>query len=167
MYQRTDKNHSSTAKANIGGNRIAYIQACWHKDIVDQCRIAFIKEMATLGYAKKNIDIFDVPGSLEIPLQAKLLAKSGTYAAIVASGFIVNGGIYRHEFVADAVIKGIMDVMLAHEVPIISAILTPQNYHEHEQHHRFFFDHFQLKGREAAMACARTIENIAQAKMAA
>lgn len=144
--------------------RIAFIQASWHSDIVDQCRLSFVAEIAKHGYAKNQIDFFTLPGSLEIPLQAKLLAKTGKYAAIVATGFVVNGGIYRHEFVADAVIKGFMDVMLETEVPIISAVLTPINYHEHEEHHRFFFDHFRIKGKEAAVACAKTIENIAKIK---
>jgi 6,7-dimethyl-8-ribityllumazine synthase len=150
-----------------GAARVAFIQASWHKDIVDQCRISFLAEMAKRGYRKNNIDIFEVPGSLEIPLQAKLLAKTGNYAAIVASGFVVDGGIYRHEFVADTVIKAMMDVMLEQEVPIISAVLTPQRFHEHEQHHKFFFDHFKVKGEEAAVACVRTIENLRTLKKAA
>jgi hypothetical protein len=41
---------------------------------------------------KSPIDFFDVPGSLEIPLHALLLAESGRYAAIAAAGFVVNGG---------------------------------------------------------------------------
>ena len=143
---------------------IAFIQAGWHKDIVGQCRESFMSEMASLGYTAGNIHVYDVPGSLEIPLQAKLLAKSGRYAAIVATGLIVNGGIYRHEFVADAVIAGFMQVMLETEVPIISAVLTPQNFHEHDEHRTFFFDHFRVKGAEAARACAATIDNIARAK---
>jgi 6,7-dimethyl-8-ribityllumazine synthase len=147
--------------------RVAFIQASWHKDIVDQCRISFLAEMAKRGYGKNSIDIFEVPGSLEIPLQAKLLAKTGNYAAIVASGFVVDGGIYRHEFVADTVIKAMMDVMLEQEVPILSAVLTPQRFHEHEQHHKFFFEHFKVKGVEAAEACVRTIENLRALKRAA
>src|ERR1700736_4732933 len=74
---------------------------------------------------KSPIDFFDVPGSLEIPLHALLLAESGRYAAIAAAGFVVNGGIYRHEFVADAVIQGLMRVQLDTKVPVISAVLTP------------------------------------------
>lgn len=155
MLQRIS---SEPEKTKTG--RIAFIEACWHKDIVDQCRLSFTAEIAKLGYPQSMIDFFEVPGSLEIPLQAKLLAKTGHYAAIVASGFIVDGGIYRHEFVAGTVIEAIMDVMLQEEVPVISAILTPQRYHEHEEHHKFFFDHFRKKGKEAAEACARTIENL-------
>src|SRR4051812_34655032 len=82
--------------------RIAFIQSGWHKDIVDQCRIGFIAELATRGVPDTQIDFFEVPGAFEIPLQAKLLVRTGRYAAVVATGLIVDGGIYRHEFVSDA-----------------------------------------------------------------
>lgn len=141
-------------------SRIAFIQSCWHKDIVDQCRRGFVAALARSGVAESGIDFFEVPGAFEIPLQAKLLARSGRYAAIVAAGFVVDGGIYRHEFVADAVIAGLMRVQLDAEVPVISAVLTPQRFHEHDEHRRFFREHFVVKGEEAAAACLRTIDNI-------
>ncbi|HKX09845.1 MAG TPA: 6,7-dimethyl-8-ribityllumazine synthase [Stellaceae bacterium] len=143
-----------------GGERIAFVQSCWHKDIVDRCREGFVPELARLGIAKDRVDFFEVPGAFEIPLQAKLLAKTGRYAAIVAAGFVVDGGIYRHEFVADAVIAALMRVQLDTEVPVISAVLTPQRFHEHDEHRNFFLDHFVVKGGEVARACARTIENM-------
>src|SRR4029077_21210781 len=83
---------------NRNARRIAFVQACWHKDIVDRCRVSFTAEIAKLGCGEGDIDLFEVSGSLEIPLHALLLAESGRYAAIVAAGFVVNGGIYRHEF---------------------------------------------------------------------
>ena len=79
-------------------------------------------------------------GAFEIPLHAMRLAESGTYDAIVAAGLVVDGGIYRHEFVADAVIGGLMRVQLDTGVPVISAVLTPHHFHEHETHRAFFFD---------------------------
>ena len=140
--------------------RIAFIQAGWHKDITDQAKKTFIEDMTKAGFPEKNINLFETPGSLEIPLQAQLLAKSGKYNAIVCTGLIVNGGIYRHEFVTTAVIDGIMRVSLDTEVPVLSVILTPQNFHEHEEHNKFFFEHFKVKGREAAQACLKTLENM-------
>jgi len=119
-----------------------------------------VPELARLGVSEDRIDFFEVPGAFEIPLQAKLLAKSGRYAAVVAAGFVVDGGIYRHEFVADAVIAALMRVQLDTEVPVTSAVLTPQRFHEHGEHRNFFLDHFVVKGAEAARACARTMENI-------
>jgi 6,7-dimethyl-8-ribityllumazine synthase len=147
---------------NYQNERVAFIQAGWSRDITDQGKQTFVEDMNKAGF--KNIDFYDVPGSLEIPLQAQLLAKSGKYDAIVCTGLIVNGGIYRHEFVTTAVIDGIMRVSLDTEVPVLSVILTPQNFHEHEEHHKFFFEHFKVKGREAAVACLKTLDNMRELK---
>src|SRR5437763_11491718 len=101
--------------------RIAFVQACWHKEIVDRCRTAFAAEIAEHGYGEADVDYFEVPGSFEIPLHAMLLARSGRYAAIVGAGLVVNGGIYRHEFVADAGIGGLMIVQRQTGVPLVAA----------------------------------------------
>lgn len=154
--------HPIDIKTKSASRRIAFIQSSWHKDIVDQCRIAFITEMAVRGYSEEAIDFFEVAGAFEIPLHAKLLAKSGRYAAVVASGLVVDGGVYRHEFVAQAVISGLMQVQLETDVPVISAVLTPHHFHSHDEHQQFFFQHFLVKGKEAAHACADTIQRVQQ-----
>jgi 6,7-dimethyl-8-ribityllumazine synthase len=138
--------------------RIAFVQACWHRDIVDQCKTAFIDAMvAQHGYAKEDIDLYEVPGAFEIPLHAKRLAQSGRYAGIVAAGLVVDGGIYRHDFVATAVINGLMQVQLETGTPIFSAVLTPHHFHGGAEHVGFFREHFLVKGAEAAHACASTV----------
>lgn len=154
------KNSSQMRSAADGPGRIAFVQANWHKEIVGQSRKAFLDELHATTSGEFAVDVIDVPGAFEIPLQAKLLARSGRYAAIVAAGFVVDGGIYRHEFVADAVISGLMQVQLETEVPVISAVLTPQQFHDHDDHKRFFQDHFVIKGREAAQACIQTLAAI-------
>ena len=140
--------------------RIAFVQSSWHRDVVMAARIAFLDEIEARHIPRERVDIFEVPGSFEIPLHAQVLAKTRRYTAIVAAGLVVDGGIYRHEFVADTVIKALMDVQLRTEVPVFSAVLTPQRFHEHQEHRNFFLDHFVVKGAEAAHACARTIENM-------
>ena len=143
----------------LNGQKIAFIQADWHNDIVGQGREGFFSGITHAGFPSHSIDIFDVAGSLEIPLQAKWIAETQDYAIIVACGFVVNGGIYRHDFVAQTVIDGIMHVQLETNTPILSMVLTPHHFHEHEQHHQFFFDHMVKKGKEAAQACVKTLEN--------
>ena len=142
--------------------RIAFVQASWHREIVDQSRRGFLDEVEKAGYGAANVDVYEVPGAYEIPLHAKLLAESGRYAAIVAAGLVVDGGIYRHEFVADAVISGLMRVQLDTSVPVFSAVLTPHHFHEHDEHKRYFQQHFVLKGAEVAQACVRTLEGLAR-----
>ncbi|MES2196384.1 MAG: 6,7-dimethyl-8-ribityllumazine synthase [Pseudomonadota bacterium] len=135
--------------------RVAFVQSSWHREVVEECRIAFLAEIETRHIT--NVDLFEVPGSFEIPLHAQILAKTRRYTAIVAAGLVVDGGIYRHEFVADTVIKALMDVQLRTEVPIFSAVLTPQQFHESAAHLDFFRRHFALKGVEVAEACANTL----------
>jgi 6,7-dimethyl-8-ribityllumazine synthase len=144
------------------GVRIAFVQSTWHESIVDRCRDSFIEEIARLGVDEDRIDLFRVPGAFEIPLHAKRLAASGNYAAVVGAGLVIDGGIYRHDFVAEAVISGLMQVQLDTDVPIISAVLTPHHFHEHDEHALFFAEHFRVKGAEAARACAITVQSLAR-----
>jgi len=147
--------------------RIAYVQAGWHREIVEQSLFAFKDSLAEQGIAQDQVDLYEVPGSLEIPLQCKLLANSGKYSIIVAAGLIVDGGIYRHDFVAATVLDAMMQVQLASETPILSVVLTPHLFSEAQAHHDFFFEHFKLKGAEAASACIKTLKNISTLKNAA
>src|ERR1700728_5183296 len=135
--------------------RVAFVQSSWHREVVEECRIAFLAEIEARHIT--NVDVFEVPGSFEIPLHAQLLAKTRRYTAIVADGLAVDGGIYRHEFVSDTVIKALMDVQLRTEVPVFSAVLTPQQFHESAAHFDFFRKHFATKGIEVAEACANTL----------
>jgi len=142
--------------------RFAFIQSSWHEEVVDRCRESFTEEIARLGVGEGRVDFFRVPGAFEIPLHAKRLASSGEYAAVIGAAFVIDGGIYRHEFVAQAVINGLMRVQLDTDVPIISAVLTPHHFHGHGVHESFFTEHFKIKGAEAARACAMTVQSLAR-----
>jgi len=144
----------------VGSKKIAFIEAGWHQHIVSQAFSSFKQKCTQSGVADSQIELFRVPGSLEIPLQAKLLAKSQKFSIIVAAGLIVDGGIYRHDFVAASVIDAIMQIQLETEVPILSVVLTPHHFQETQAHDAFFIKHFKLKGDEAARACIQTLKNL-------
>ncbi|MCW3039304.1 MAG: Riboflavin synthase [Solirubrobacterales bacterium] len=148
----------------MSSHRIAFVRARWHAEIVDRAKDSFTDEIAGLTDGAASVDVFDLPGALEIPLHAKALARTGRYDAIVACALVVDGGIYRHDFVAGAVLDGLMAVQLETEVPVFSLVLTPHLF-QGEEHRRFFLDHFVLKGREAAGACVQTLA--ARAELAA
>lgn len=139
-------------------DRIAFVQACWHKDIVDELRNSFEKEFTELS--DKSIDFFEVPGAYEIPLHCKALAESNKYAAVVAAGLVTDGGIYRHEFVASTVIDNLMRTQIDSGMSVFSAVLTPHHFHSSNDHHQFFKEHFVVKGKETAHACAKSLESL-------
>ena len=127
--------------------RYAFIKANWHSDIVDQALVGFA-ELIPMD----QIDVFDVPGAFEMPLLARDLASSGRYGAVAAAAFVVDGGIYRHDFVAQAVVDGLMRAGMDSGVPVLSVSLTPHNYQETDHHNAIYRAHFVEKGREAARA---------------
>jgi 6,7-dimethyl-8-ribityllumazine synthase len=156
-----------TANGAYRAARIAFVHALWHREIVEEAYAGFVEEMANLGFGPEVIERFETPGAFEIPLHAQTLARTGRYAAIVGAAFVVNGGIYRHEFVAETVVNALMQVQLSTETPIFSVVLTPHHFHDHEVHQKFFHEHFRVKGHEAARACAGTLASLARLAAAA
>lgn len=134
--------------------RIAFIRARWHADIVDQAYKGFAERAAELGLAAESLHCVDVPGGYEMPLMAKTLIQRGKFDAVVAAALVVDGGIYRHDFVAAAVVDGLMQVQLETGVPVFSVSLTPHHFHDGSFHQQQFHAHFVQKGAEAANACA-------------
>src|SRR5262245_4680721 len=78
--------------------------------------------------------------------------------AVRAAAFVVDGGIYRHEFVAQAVVDGLMRAGMETGVPVLSVSLTPHQYQETEHHAQIYHTHFVKKGREAARAALMLLE---------
>jgi 6,7-dimethyl-8-ribityllumazine synthase len=76
---------------------------------------------------EKDIEVVWSPGSYEIPLVAKKMAKSGKYDAVICLGAVIRGATPHFDYVANEVSKGIASVMLETEVPIIFGVLTTDN----------------------------------------
>ncbi len=133
--------------------RYAFIKANWHSDIVDRALDGFLELIPT-----DHVDVFDVPGAFEMPLLARDLAQTARYAAVACAAFVVDGGIYRHDFVAQAVVDGLMRAGMDTGVPVLSVSLTPHQYQETDHHNAIYRDHFVQKGREAAQAALKVTE---------
>lgn len=127
--------------------RFAFVKANWHAEIVDQAHKGFCEIINP-----EHVDVFDVPGAFEMPLLARDLAQTGRYAAVACAALVVDGGIYRHDFVAQAVVDGLMRVGLDTGVPVLSVSLTPHHFQPSAHHIGIFQEHFVIKGREAAQA---------------
>ena len=132
--------------------RIAFVQSAWHPEVVAECRLAFLAEIELRHIPRAQVDVFEVPGSFEIPLHVQLLAKTRRYNAIVAAGLVIDD-----EYIAETVIKALMDVQLRTEVPVFSAVVTPEQFHHTAAHFDFFRKHFAVMGVEVAEACAKTL----------
>ena len=132
--------------------KCAFVKAQWHSEIVDNALVGFHKVID-----EGSVEVFTVPGAFEMPLMARDLARSGKYEAVVAAALVVDGGIYRHEFVAQAVVNGLMQVGLETDIPVFSVSLTPHQYQETEHHSKIYSEHFIKKGEEAGNAVSQFV----------
>ncbi len=107
--------------------KIAIVSSNFRRKVSDNleknCLATFKKE----GLKINQIDIFQVPGSLEIPLVAKKLAQKGSYNAIITFGAIVKGDTYHFEQIANECARGCMEVSLQYEIPVIFEVLSVYN----------------------------------------
>ena len=72
-------------------------------------------------------DIVRVPGAFEIPITALKFAKTGKYNAIITLGAVIKGATSHYDYVCAEVSKGIAQVSLQTEVPVIFGVLTTEN----------------------------------------
>src|SRR3989344_5705620 len=104
--------------------RIAIIGSDFQKFVTDNLEKNCIETLLQNGVARERIAVVRVPGSLEIPLAALLLAKKKKFDAIIAFGAIHKGKTYHFQQVVDECIRGCMSVSLAYEIPVIYEVLA-------------------------------------------
>ncbi|MBI2607867.1 MAG: 6,7-dimethyl-8-ribityllumazine synthase [Candidatus Doudnabacteria bacterium] len=104
--------------------KIAIVSSSFRKEVSDNLEKRCLQTLQRRGVGRKQVDIFRVPGSLEIPLVFKKLAKKAKYDAIIAFGAIVKGQTYHFEQIANECIRGCMDVSWQYEIPLIFEVLA-------------------------------------------
>ena len=71
-----------------------------------------------------DITVAWVPGAFEIPLIAKKMAKSGKFDAVIALGAVIRGSTSHYDYVCSEVSKGVANVALNSDVPVMFGVLT-------------------------------------------
>lgn len=109
---------------NIKEVKIAIISSTFRKEVSENLEKNCLLTLEKKGLKKNQVDIFHTPGSLEIPLVAKKLAKKNIYDAIITFGAIVKGDTYHFEQISNECARGCMEVSLQYEIPVIFEVLA-------------------------------------------
>ena len=109
---------------NIKQIKIGIISSSFRREVADNLEKNCIETLKKNGLTDRQIDVFKVPGSLEIPLIAKKIAKKGIYDAIITFGAILKGKTYHFEQIANECVRGCMQVSLKYEIPVIYEVLA-------------------------------------------
>ena len=106
------------------GVKIGIVAARFNEFIVSKLVSGAEDGLIRHGVEEKNIDVAWVPGAFEIPVIAKKIAKSGKYDAIICLGTVIRGETSHYDYVCAEVSKGIAQVSLETELPVMFGILT-------------------------------------------
>lgn len=110
--------------------KLAIVVSEFNKDITDKLLTGAMQVLNENGIAKEQIDITFVPGAIEIPLVAKLLARTNQYSVIICLGAVIQGDTLHHEYVSQQVSEGCQQVMMQFEIPVIFGVLTTRNINQ-------------------------------------
>jgi 6,7-dimethyl-8-ribityllumazine synthase len=106
------------------GLRFGIVAARFNDFITSRLLDGAIDALLRHGAADSDIEVLKVPGSYEIPLAAKMLAKSKKYNAIICLGAVIRGATPHFEYVSAEVSKGVASVSMETGLPVIFGVLT-------------------------------------------
>ena len=110
--------------------RIAIVAGRFNEFITSKLVGGALDVLKRNDVSEENIDIAWVPGAFEIPLIAKKLANTQKYDAIITLGAVIKGSTPHFDYVCSEVSKGVAQISLQSELPVIFGVLTTNNIEE-------------------------------------
>lgn len=99
----------------------------WNSEITMALKTGAEKTLLNNGALPENIFVKQVPGSFELTLGAQYFAEFTNVDAIICLGCVIQGETRHFDFICDAVAKGITDLNIKYNKPVIFGVLTPDN----------------------------------------
>jgi 6,7-dimethyl-8-ribityllumazine synthase len=112
-------------KSKACGGTFAIVASRYNVRYVDAMVRAAQNELKRAG--AKKIQIVRVPGAYEIPVVAAKLARTSKFSAIICLGLILRGETVHAAHIGEAVSRALMEIQIAHEIPIIHEVLLLEN----------------------------------------
>lgn len=106
---------------------IAVVVSTFNDLITSALKKGALERLEELGFKSDDVTLVEVPGAVEIPFVAQLLAQKKQVEAIVALGAVIRGETSHYDYVCEQVSQGCQRVMLDHNIPVIFGVLTTEN----------------------------------------
>lgn len=107
--------------------RVGIVAARFNEFIVSKLVGGALDGLKRHGVQEKDVDVAWVPGAFEIPLIAKKMAGSGKYDAVICVGAVIRGSTTHYDYVCNEVSKGIANVSLSSDIPVMFGVITTEN----------------------------------------
>ncbi|MFR1051690.1 MAG: 6,7-dimethyl-8-ribityllumazine synthase [Lachnospirales bacterium] len=109
------------------GIKIGIVCARFNDFIVSKLLSGCEDTLLRHGVQPDEIAVAWVPGTFEIPLIASKMAKSGRFDAVIALGAVIRGSTTHYDYVCSEVSKGIANVALNSDIPVMFGVITTEN----------------------------------------
>jgi 6,7-dimethyl-8-ribityllumazine synthase len=146
------KNLDFSAKANPK-SRIGIAVSRYNSEVTQTLLKSCVKTLAEQGMDPKHIQTIEVPGAFELPYACQKLALSKKFDALIALGAVVRGGTPHFDYVCEAATRGVVEVGLKYNIPIIFGVLTTDN--QEQARDRIHGGKHGDKGVEAALTALK------------
>ena len=107
--------------------KVGIVAARFNEFIVSKLVAGARDDLLRHDVKDEDIDLAWVPGAFEIPLIASKMAKSGKYDAVICLGAVIRGATSHYDYVCSEVSKGIANVSLSSDIPVMFGVLTTDN----------------------------------------
>ncbi len=112
---------------NGQGLRVAVVVARFNEVVTRQLLTGAVETLSRHGVSDDDISVAWVPGSFELPVVAKSMAKTGRYDSIICLGAVIRGETGHYDMVAGQASGGIGSIGTDTGVPVIFGVLTTEN----------------------------------------
>lgn len=139
---------------------IAIVVSVFNSEITEKLLQGAYDTLIKLGLAEQQIHVVKVPGAIEIPLTAKLLASSKKYQAIICLGAVIRGETDHYDYVCQQVSQGCQQVMLEYNIPVIFGVLTTNNSQQAQDRVCELKSHKGIEAANAAIEMVKVVQLI-------
>lgn len=102
--------------------KVAIVVAEWNSHITNALRDGAVETLNTAGY--NDVDIFYVPGAVELTFAASQLISTNKYDAVIVFGCVIRGGTPHFDYVCESVTQGVTHLNTIYSTPVIFGVLT-------------------------------------------
>ncbi len=145
---------------NLKNSQFAIVVSQFNQSITDKLVEGALTRLNELGFHEDQIQLVKVPGAVEIPLTAKLLARSQKYQAIICLGAVIRGDTDHYDYVCQQVSYGCQQVMMEFDTPVIFGVLTTQTVEQAEDRVGGKEGHKGIESVDAALQMVKVIHSL-------
>ncbi len=141
-------------------HRFAMVVSKWNRAVTGKLLSGAVETLTTAGVPDDAIDVAWVPGSWEIPIVTRRLARSGDYAAVLCLGAVIRGETSHDQHINRGVSLALAQIALETDIPVLLGILTCETLEQAMQRAGGRVGNKGSECADAALTMAQLLRNI-------